>query len=85
MKAQLDQPKIPSTGHSSDVEILLHCATVTFPVLQASEHEIKLNRSDNVPQGDAILETIVDGHSHRWPIRVLGQSQRPKWIAIADR
>ena len=85
MKAQLDQPKIASTGHSSDVEILLHCATVTFPVLQASEHEIKLNRPEEVPQGDATLETIVDGQSQRWPVSVLGQSRRPKWLVIADR
>jgi len=58
---------------------------VTFPVLQTSEDEIKLTDWDSVPQGDAILETIVDGRSHRRPIRVLGTSPRPKWIAIEDR
>jgi hypothetical protein len=72
-------------GHSSDISIWLHFSESTYPVLQTSADEIKLNEFDAVPQGDAILETIVDGRSHRRAICVLPSSPRPKWIAIEDR
>jgi hypothetical protein len=85
MSIQLDDRRSTVTGHSSDVDILLHCGSVKFPVLQTSKSAIKLNDSHQVPQGDAGLETIVDGRSHRRPIQVLGTSPRPNWIAIVDR
>jgi len=85
MRVQLDQTKSASTGHSSTVTMCLHVGSATFPVLQSSETEIKLSESDRVPQGDAILEIIVDGRSRRWPIRVLSTGARPKWVSIVDR
>jgi len=85
MSLQLDDRRSTITGHSSNVDILLHCGSVTLPVLQTSRDAIKLNRPEGIPQGDAMLETIVDGRSHCRPIRVLGDSPRPKWLAIEDR
>jgi hypothetical protein len=39
----------------------------------------------DVPPGDAILETTVDGRLHRRLVRVLGSSCRLNWIDIAER
>jgi hypothetical protein len=68
-------------SHSSDI----HYPQATYSVLQTSKDAIKLNEFDTAPQGDAILETVVDGRSHRRAIRILATSPRPKWVAIEHR
>jgi hypothetical protein len=59
--------------------------SVRFPVLQSSEDAIKLSESHSVPEGDAVLETVVDGRSHRRAIRVSSAHRRPEWVSIVDR
>jgi hypothetical protein len=85
MDTQLDQIKSASAGHSSNITMSLHIGSTTFPVLQSSETAIKLKDSQDIPEGDAVLEIIVDGRPRRWPIRVLPASPRPSWISIVDR
>jgi hypothetical protein len=85
MDAQLDLIKFTPTGHSSTVEMWLHVGAARFPVLQSSESAIKLNSSHKIPQGDALLEIIVDGRPRQWPIRVLDPTERPNWVGIVDR
>jgi hypothetical protein len=81
----MHQPTSVRPGHSSAVDMLLHAGSQSFSVLQASQRAIKLNDSDAVTQGEALLEIIVDGRSHRRPIWVIGPSSRPRWIEIEDR
>jgi hypothetical protein len=63
----------------------LHIGEVKFPVLQSSSSAIKLNESTTIPQGDALLEIIVDGRSRQWPVHVLDSGPWPNWVSIVDR
>jgi hypothetical protein len=85
MSAQLNLVSPPSTAHSSTVEMWLHSALNKIPVLQSSPTQIKLNDAEAVDRGDALLEIIVDGRSHRHPIRVIGPVPGTNWVSIVDR
>jgi hypothetical protein len=85
MTLQLDQFVTASTGHSSTVDMILHIGSNRYSVVQSSERDIKLNDPNLVPQGDAVLETIVDGRSHQRRVRVVGAGHWPNWLAIVDR
>ena len=63
----------------------LHIGPAAFPVLQSSRDAIKIVGAENVPLGDALLETNVDGRLHRRVVRVLGSCSRANWIDIAGR
>jgi hypothetical protein len=63
----------------------LHIGSAAFPVLQSSNDAIKIMAAENVPAGDAILDTTVDGRLHRRLIRVLGSRPQGNWIDIVDR
>ena len=85
MTAQLDQFVTASTGHSLTVDMILHIGSDRHSLVQSSERAIKLNDPKLIPQGDAVLETIVDGRSHRRPVSVCGAGPWPNWLAIVDR
>jgi hypothetical protein len=80
-----EQFEDPFQNISSNVRMWLHIAGEKLPVLQSSKDQIKLESLDMLPRGDAVLEIIVNGRSHRHEIRVLDSSPRPKWVAIEDR
>ena len=63
----------------------LHIGPAAFPVLQSSREAIKIVGAENVPEGDAILETTVDGRLHRLLVRVLGSRPRGNWVDIVER
>lgn len=63
----------------------LHIGSRSFRVVQAGPEAIKLKTPELIPPGDATLEIIVDGRSHRHPIRVLPGLVRTDWIPIADK
>lgn len=63
----------------------LHMESEIYSVLQASNDAIKMRNVKELPRGNAVLEIVIDGQSHRQPIRVLSSSPRPNWVAIEDR
>lgn len=63
----------------------LHFGSTRVPVLQSGGTEIKVNDPEAVPLGDATVEIIVDGRSHKHPVRVLQNRPRPNWLAIEER
>ena len=69
-------------GHSADVDIRLHSHGKTYDVLQSGDDAIKVDHSTHVPTGDAVLEVIVDGRSHRRNVRVISESTTTGWLAI---
>jgi hypothetical protein len=71
-------------GHSASVQMWLHLPGESFPVLQSSEHEIRVDRSLAIRVGSAILEIVVDGRSHRHSVQVLSPADATGWMAIAD-
>jgi hypothetical protein len=85
MSIEFDQAGSATTGHSSTVTMTLHIGSAAFPVLQSSRGAIKIVAAENVPAGDAILETTVDGRLHRRLVRVLGSHSRANWVDIVDR
>jgi hypothetical protein len=85
MTIQFDQTGSATTGHSAAVTMTLHIGSVAFPVLQSSNDAIKIMAAENVPAGDAILDTTVDGRLHRRLIRVVGSRPQGNWIDIVDR
>ena len=72
-------------GHSSTVNMWLHIGSEKLRVLQSSAIALKMEKADLVPRGDAVVEIIVDGRSHKHSIRVLPCSPRPNWVGIVDR
>jgi hypothetical protein len=85
MSEQFNRLGLGTTGHSATVEMTLYIGDASFSVLQSSRDAIKINAAENVPAGDAILETTVDGRLHRRLVRVLGSSSRVNWVDIAGR
>jgi hypothetical protein len=85
MSIQFDQAGSATIGHSSTVTMTLRIGSAAFSVLQSGRDAIKIMAAENVPAGDAILDTTVDGRLHRRLIRVLGSRPRANWIDIADR
>ena len=75
-------PSASPTGHSADVDIRLHSNGQTYDVLQSGDDAIKVDRSTQIPAGDAVLEVIVDGRSHRRNVRVISKSTTTGWLAI---
>jgi hypothetical protein len=74
----------PSVGsHSAAVEMWLHTAGKTFPVFQSSEHEIKVERSADIPLGEAVLEIVIDGQVHRHQLRIITHVGPNGWVGIA--
>jgi hypothetical protein len=76
---------VVAMGHSATVEMTLYIGSAAYPVLQSGGDEIKLEAAQDVPQGDAVLEIVVDGRVHRRDIRVIGSSSRMKWVNITER
>jgi hypothetical protein len=85
MEARLAQITSSATGHSATVKMSLHTDSATFSVLQSCDTAIKVNDSQLIPNGDAILEIVVDGRSHRRPIRVLDTGPRRGWLSIINQ
>jgi hypothetical protein len=85
MDAQALKMTRSPVGHSSDVRMWLHYTTGSVRVLQSSDKSIKVAEPDQVTCGEATLEILVDGRSHRRAISVIGTSADSQWISIIDR
>ncbi len=68
---------------SADVELWLHCNGQRFELGQVGGETLILAKAEPIPCGEAIVETIIDGHSRRFPIGVIpaqsGESKRIKF------
>jgi len=76
---------VKPTGHSADVEMLLHLNGTTWPVLQSGPTAIKLKDTRGLALGDAVLEIIIDGRVHRHEIRIVSASPDTPWVTVSDR
>ena len=63
----------------------LYAGSSVISVLQSSRDSIKVAEGQNVPVGDAVLETVVDGRVHRRMVRVVGASSAADWVDVAER
>ena len=85
MSTRLEQLPQTPTGHSATIDMWLHVGPRRIPLLQACDTAVKIGTSEPISPGDAVVEIIVDGRSHRHEVRVLPERPRANWIAIADR
>ncbi|WP_430452469.1 hypothetical protein [Rhodopirellula europaea] len=61
----------PNRCHSAEVELWLHCAGKRYELGQVGGDIILLKRPEPVVGGEAVIETIIDGRSDRFPIGVI--------------
>ncbi|TWU04817.1 hypothetical protein [Stieleria varia] len=65
---------------SADVELWLHCGGQRFELGQVGGEILILAKPEPIPGGEAVVETIIDGHSQRFSIGVIaahsGESKR---------
>ena len=70
---------------SADVELWLHCNGQRFELGQVGGDIPILAKAETVPGGEAIVETIIDGHSRRFPIGLIpaqsGESKRIRFFS----
>lgn len=68
------------TPHSADVELWLHCEGKRYELGQVGGGIVILRKAESIPGGEAVIETIIDGQSDRFPIGTIpaqtGESKR---------
>lgn len=85
MSIDLHEPKNNATSHSATVEMWLHIGSTTIAVSQSAPRELMVQDIAAVTNGNAVVEVIVDGRSHKRSVNVTGPGRRPNWIAIEER
>ena len=70
----------PNRCHSAEVELWLHCGGKRYKLGQFGGGIVMLAKAQPIPGGEAVVETIIDGQSDRFPIGVIpdhsGESKR---------
>ncbi|TWT78600.1 hypothetical protein [Neorhodopirellula pilleata] len=70
----------PNRCHSAEVELWLHCDGKRYELGQVGGDIILLKRPEPISAGEALIETIINGQSDRFPIGVIpdqpGESRR---------
>lgn len=70
---------------SADVELWLHCNGQRYELGHVGGETLILAKAEPIPEGEATIETIIDGHSRRFPIGVIPeQSGDSKRITFAS-
>lgn len=85
MSLDLDYLRSTSTGHSATVKLWLHMKSGTIPLTHVEDREVRPEDASAVLRGNAEVEVIVDGRSHRRAVRVVGPGTWKDWIAIEER
>ena len=58
----------PNLTHSADVKLWLHCDDQRYELSHLGGHVAILANAKSIPGGEAVIETIIDGKSDRYPI-----------------
>ncbi|MDV6029427.1 MAG: hypothetical protein F9B45_04835 [Phycisphaera sp. RhM] len=61
----------PQGTFSADVQLFLHVAEETYELGQIGPEFALLRKPQSIQATEAELETIIDGQSSRYPIRVV--------------
>tara|TARA_R100000365_G_C2707450_1_gene43919 strand:- start:187 stop:450 length:264 start_codon:yes stop_codon:yes gene_type:complete len=79
----------PNRCHSAEVELWLHCDGKRYALGQVGGDVALLKRPEPVVGGQAVIETIIDGQSDRFPIGVIpnqtGESRRITFTSSSVR
>lgn len=75
--------QIPADGgYSASVSLTLRINGCRFPAAQIGRDRVVLREAVALPAGPAEMIAVIDGHEHRWPIRIQDREQAREVVPI---
>jgi len=57
-------------SYSADVRLRLHVNGTVFRLAQLAPDEVVLKEATALPEGDAVMVAVIDGHEQKWAVRI---------------